>query len=256
MDTIIYATVAGALVGAIATWVLSRVTAKRAVFRCIRSEEHFNKNENPDVGFGLELIWNGTNIDNFTITRFRVTNDGAQDFKNVPVRISSSIEAMLLQDSARNIESADPIRYDPDFSAQLQTDLAGNWSAEQAALYGGQRNYVIAVWNRFSEIEVKCLSSAMEGGEVGGVDLGINHPGIKVVEYSEVRQVYEILGINVYHHWIMIIIVPMAAAILPIIFIENKIILGLVIGFGILFGSWVAAVFVHLRRRLKRILFD
>lgn len=248
--------VIGAVVGAFSTYVAFRIKGKRAVFRCIRSDEAFNKNDNPAVGYSLNFQWQGQELDNFMITRFRITNDSPKDFTNVPIRLWSGQDTMILQESINHGESLDPVGYAQDYLNQLVPDEGGEYTSEQINLFNQRREFQIGVWNRFNAVEIVCLSSCPIGGQKGGVWLEINQSGVKLIERSEADGGQKILNVYLSHIWVSLLFVLILSVALPILLLDNKIAVGVTIGVASTLCGYFAALFYHFKNWVRKFIGD
>lgn len=255
MDKSLIAAVSASL-GALCSHLLTKFAARRSRFVAVRSDEQFSKQENPAVGLGLSLRWQSFELDNFRITRFRVMNDSSRDFTHVPVRVWSGMDRVILQDSVSHLGALDDITYRPEYLEKLRPDANGLLSEEQRRLFNTCREFVVPVWNRFSEIGITCLTSVAAGRNEGGVWLEVNHPGIRLEDRAEFRGPQKVLNVDPSQIWKLSLVVALLSIVLPVLLLDSPVAVAVVVGVAVSVSGHVAAVLHRTRLRLRRWLTD
>jgi len=134
--------IAGAVGGVITAWLAHRVLNKRGTFSYHVNHSRVGMTTDDAVFGKVEASWNGNNIQSLYISNAELVNESMNDYENVVVQVYTS-DTHLLSESTRVADGPDILEW-----------------TEKRAIYFGQREYSIPVFNRGQIVRLTYLNSA------------------------------------------------------------------------------------------------
>lgn len=170
----------GAFAGSLFTFIFKKIFNRRSRLVVERINEEFKHGENLPIGANLKVLYGDREIQNFLITKFKITNESSKDFQDMKIRVWSGPDRFILHDQIHIPNYLEPVYYHPEFVQNLQPDQNGNFSAIQISKYNTEREYQIRFFNRFDSVEI-VLISYVERPTNSNVWLEIPETGIKLI---------------------------------------------------------------------------
>ena len=178
----------GGFAGVITAWITQRVLNKRGLF-----SYYVNHNRvgitTEDTTFGnVSVTWNNNPIRHLFFSTLELKNESLNDYENVIIRTYTD-NTRLLSESTQILESPNILEWTEKFKNQLRVENGQEPTEAQTAIYNGQREYLIPVFNRGQVIRISYLNSATSE-EVPSIWLSATIKGVKVKFRIPREQIY------------------------------------------------------------------
>lgn len=151
--------IAGAVGGVITAWLAHRVLNKRGTFSYHVNHSRVGMTTDDAVFGKVEASWNGNNIQNLYISNAELVNESMNDYENVVVQVYTS-DTHLLSESTRVADGPDILEWTEKYKNRVFVAPNTEPTAAQRAIYFGQREYSIPVFNRGQIVRLTYLNSA------------------------------------------------------------------------------------------------
>jgi len=150
---------AGCVGGVFTAWFTQRALNRRGVFSYSVTHNRVGVSSE-DMVFGkVTVTWNENEVKNLYLSTIEMKNESFNDYEHVIVRAYTS-DTLLMNEQTQIVETPNPLELSDRYKAQIFVKDGEVHSANQVALYSGQREYIIPVFNRGQSIRITYLNSA------------------------------------------------------------------------------------------------
>jgi len=178
----------GGFAGIVTAWITQRVLNKRGLFSYYVNHNRVGISTE-DTTFGnVSVTWNGNPISHLFFSTLDLKNESLNDYENVIIRPYTD-NTRLLSESTQILDSPNILEWTEKFRDQLYVGNGQSPTAAQTAIYNGQREYLIPVFNRGQVIRISYLNSATSE-EVPSIWLSATIKGVKVKFGIPREQIY------------------------------------------------------------------
>lgn len=180
VDVSITQIIVAAIVGGVVTKLLTLFWKRRARF--IYTVAHLKVGTSTDdpVFGSIKVIHNDTPAKNLWLSTIELTNTSLEDFKDVPIQISATAPAILLNQTVKiNDVFPHDLHLDKSFTDKLVASETGEYSDQQNQLYNSTRCFNFPSISRGDRLIFTYLTHTQEG--MPELQLSINTPGILLV---------------------------------------------------------------------------
>ena len=170
---------AGGLAGIITAWLTQRVLNKRGVFSYNVHHNRIGLSANDDIFGNVAVTLNGNQVPNLYLSTVRLVNESLNDYENVTIRIYTS-DTKLMTEQTRIEDSPYILEHSQKYSEQIHVENDQQPTPNQWAIYNGQREYMIPIFNRGQSVTITYLNSANSNDDHPHLWLAANKKGVKV----------------------------------------------------------------------------
>lgn len=150
---------AGCVGGVFTAWFTQRALNRRGIFSYSVTHNRVGVSSE-DMVFGKVIVtWNGNEVKNLYLSTIEMKNESFNDYENVIVRTYTS-DTLLMNEQTQIVDTPNPLEFSDKYKAQIFVKDGEMHSTNQIALYSGQREYIIPVFNRGQSIRITYLNSA------------------------------------------------------------------------------------------------
>ncbi|MCP5200412.1 MAG: hypothetical protein H6977_10385 [Gammaproteobacteria bacterium] len=240
---------AGGLGGVITAWLTQRILNKRGTFT-YRVEHVRVGMSAEDAVFGhVEVTWNQNPVSNLFLSTVRLKNESMNDYENIVVRAYTS-DTRILSEQTQILDSPNILEWSEGYRQQLQVPDGGEPNEHQWAVYYGQREYVVPVFNRGQGIQLAFLNNP-HADNSPNIWLSIIQKGVRLKYQAPQPEIYGVAQ-PLAAFWGVVIGLIYAAVVVTTIS-EPAHIAGAVLVYGLVAqipGAWA----VKLYRRLRELI--
>lgn len=148
---------AGCVGGVFTAWFTQRALNRRGVFSYSVTHNRVGVSSE-DMVFGkVTVTWNENEVKNLYLSTIEMKNESFNDYEHVIVRAYTS-DTLLMNEQAQIVETPNHLEFSDRYKAKIFVKDGEVHSANQVALYSGQREYIIPVFNRGQSIRITYLN--------------------------------------------------------------------------------------------------
>lgn len=168
----------GGLGGIVTAWLTQRVLNKRGVFSYY---VHHNKigTSTQDAVFGnVSVTWNNEPIQHLFLSTLQLKNESFNDYENVVITTYTDT-TILLSESTQVLNTPNTIEWTDKYRKRLHVESGQKLSDLQSAIYFGQREYLIPVFNRGETIKINYLNAA-KSENIPSIWISATQKGVRI----------------------------------------------------------------------------
>lgn len=180
---------AGGLAGIITAWLTQRVLNKRGLFSYNVNHNRIGLTANDDLFGNVAVTWNETPVLNLYLSTVRLVNESLNDYENVIFRTYTN-DTKLLTEQTRIEDSPYILEHSAKYKEQIHLEDGDQPSDAQRAIYNGQREYVIPIFNRGQSVTVTYLNSVNTNDNNPTLWLSVSLKGVKVKFKPPQNEIY------------------------------------------------------------------
>lgn len=182
--------IAGGLGGIVTAWLTQRVLNKRGVFTYFVTHTRVGITAEDAIFGNVAVSWNGNPVQNLYLSTIEMKNESMNDYENVIVSAFTN-DSTLMTEQTQLLDTPKILEWSEKYKNQLHIEPGSEPTEKQKATYGGQREYIIPIFNRGQSIKVSYLNSA-KGNAMPSIWLTVTQKGVKL-KFQEPQN--QILGV-------------------------------------------------------------
>lgn len=168
----------GGIAGLGTAWLTQRVLNKRGVFSYFVTHNKVGMSTKDEIFGNVSVTWNGNPINHLYLSTIELKNDSLNDYENVVIRTYTD-DTILLTESTQILNTPNIIEWTDNYKKQLRVEDGASATDNQRKIYGGQREYLIPVFNRGQIIRISYLNAA-NSESIPHIWLAATLKGVKV----------------------------------------------------------------------------
>ena len=180
-----------ASLGAIASWIVGRILNKRGIFSYSVIHNKIGVSTEDSIFGNVSVTWNGRAVQHLYFSTIELVNESLNDYENIVITAYTT-DTSLLTESTHILGTPNFLEWTETFRRRLHTEPDQNLSEEQLALYFGQREYLIPVFNRGQVVRI-CYLNEATSDKLPNVWLSATVKGVRL-KYRVQQQ--QILGVS------------------------------------------------------------
>ncbi len=236
----------GGFAGIITAWITQRVLNKRGLFSYYVNHNRVGISTEDKTFGNVSVTWNDNSINHLYFSTLDLKNESLNDYENVIIRTYTD-NTRLLSESTQILESPNILEWTEKFRDQLFVENDQRPTEAQTAIYNGQREYLIPVFNRGQVIRISYLNSAISE-EVPSIWLSATIKGVKVKFRIPREQIY---GVSQPQAALTGVVIGLLFIIPLVVFIHNTWIVALLaISYGFV-AQIPGAFFIKMVRKIR-----
>lgn len=178
----------GGLAGVLTAWLTQRVLNKRGLFSYYVNHNRVGISTEDKTFGNVSVTWNNNQIQHLFFSTLELKNESLNDYENVVIRTYTD-NSRLLSESTQIIDTPNIIEWTEKFKNQLHVENGQTPTDAQQAIYNGQREYLIPVFNRGQMVRISYLNSATSE-EIPSIWLSATIKGVRVKFRVPQEQIY------------------------------------------------------------------
>ena len=180
-----------ASIGVIATWIVGRILNKRGIFSYSVIHNKIGVSTEDSIFGNVSVTWNDRPVQHLYFSTIELANESLNDYENIIITAYTA-DTSLLTESTQILDTPNIFEWTETYKNRLHTEPGQSLSNEQLAIYFGQREYLIPVFNRGQVVRISYLNEAVSD-EVPNVWLAATVKGVKIKYQAQQQQ---ILGVS------------------------------------------------------------
>lgn len=182
--------IAGGIGGIITAWLTQRVLNKRGSFTYFVNHQSVGMSAEDAVFGSVAVSWNGNPISHLCLSTIELKNESMNDYENVIVRAYTD-DTRLLSERTQILDTPNVLEWSEKYKKQLHVEAGESPSANQLAIYNGQREYLIPIMNRGQSIQLTFLNSA-NSSAVPKIWLAVTQKGVRLKFRGPQNQILDV----------------------------------------------------------------
>ncbi len=180
--------IAGGIGGVLIAWLTQRVLSKRGTFTYFVNHQRIGVSTEDPIFGSVTISWNAHPIPNLYLSVIELKNESMNDYENVVVRTYTD-STLLLSEQTQILDTPNVLEWPEKYKMQLHVQAGAEPSANQRAIYNGQREHVIPVMNRGQAIKFTYLNSS-KSSNTPTIWLAVTQKGVKLKFRPPQHQVF------------------------------------------------------------------
>ena len=168
----------GGLAGICTAWVTQRVLNKRGLFSYFVTHNRVGLSSDDSIFGNVSVTWNENPVNHLFFSNIELKNESLNDYENVVIQTYTNTTD-LLSESTHVLGGPNILHWTGSFSEKLHVEPGSQPTEAQRAIYSGQREYIIPVFNRGDQIRISYLNSA-KSDEMPEIWLSASVKGVRV----------------------------------------------------------------------------
>ncbi len=243
--------VMSALIGAVVTYFVQKLSAKRGVFSYFVTHQRIGVSAADPVFGEVSVSFNGQTIPNLYLSTLELRNESLKDYENVVINIYTD-NTKLFSEQTQLMDTPSILEWTEKYKNQLQVTQGDQASEIQLKIYNGQREYIAPVINRGQVVKFTYLNSATSDAQPA-IWLSASQKGLRV-KFRAIHN--EIFGVSQYKAILaMITITVIVSLALSLVTTVSWVATSLAFILG-LFAKPLGAKSIHYLMKLRDILFN
>lgn len=182
--------IAGGFGGILTAWLTQRVLNRRGIFSYSVTHNRVGMTAEDPVFGSVAVTWNGNATSNLYMSTIEMKNESLNDYENVVIRAYTS-DTKLLTEQTQLLGSPSNLEWSEKYKKETHVNPGDKPTASQWTLYGGQREYIIPIFNRGQSVKISYLNSA-NNSTTPSIWLSVAIKGVKL-KFRGPQ--YQILGV-------------------------------------------------------------
>ncbi|KKA46004.1 hypothetical protein [Salinivibrio sp. KP-1] len=149
----------GGLAGLGTAWLTQRVLNKRGVFSYFVNHNKVGMSAADEIFGNVSVTWNGNPVNHLYLSTIELKNESLNDYENVVIRTYTD-DTTLLTESTQILDTPNIIEWTDHYKNQLHVTDGEGATEHQRKIHGGQREYLIPVFNRGEVVKISYLNAA------------------------------------------------------------------------------------------------
>jgi len=239
----------GGLAGILTSWLTQRMLNKRGIFSYYVNHNRVGMSTQDSIFGNVSVSWNNNPIQHLFFSTIELKNESLNDYENVTIKTYTD-NTRLLSESTQILETPNILEWTEKFRNQLHVKNGQPPTDLQQAIYNGQREYLIPVFNRGQVVRINYLNSAVSD-ERPSIFLSAIIKGVKVKFRIPQEQIH---GIPRPQAAIIGVIIGLILIIPIVTYIPNTwIVAFIVITYGFI-AQVPGALFIKMIRNLRELI--
>lgn len=178
---------AGGLGGIATAWLTQRVLNKRGIFTYSVTHNRVGVAAEDAIFGSVAVSWNGNPVQNLYLSTIEMKNESMNDYENVVISAYTN-DSRLMTEQTQLLDTPNIIEWSEKYKNQMHVGTNGEPSEKQWAIYNGQREYIIPIFNRGQSIKITYLNSAKTNA-MPSIWLSVAQKGVKLKFQSPQNQI-------------------------------------------------------------------
>lgn len=149
----------GGLVGIIGTWLTQRLRNRRGVFSYFVKHNKVGMSATDSIFGTVSVTWNNNQVKHLFLSTIELKNESPNDYEDVVIRTYTS-DTDLLSESTQIVDTPNIIEWTEGYRKKVHVSPGQEPTKNQVAIYFGQREYLIPVFNRGQMVRISYLNAA------------------------------------------------------------------------------------------------
>ncbi len=180
----------GGLGGIGTAWITQRVMNRRGLFSYFVNHSKIGISTNDSVFGNISVTWNENQVNHLFLSKIELKNDSFNDYENVVINTFTS-DTRLLSESTQLADTPSILEWTDKFKKKLHVEPDEHPTDAQIAIYNGQREYNIPVFNRGQTVKINYLNSAISE-KMPDIWLSTTIKGVKVKFRTPQNQLFDV----------------------------------------------------------------
>lgn len=168
------------VVGSAITLLIGKLQGKTSTIRYSCRVDRVAVSAKDQLFGAVDVTWQGTAVRNLYTAVVEIENTTSKDFENVPFKVYSGDETVLLGERTAVLDSPYIVTWSESFKSQLSVTSGSNPTQQQWNIYNHSREYTIPVFNRRQRLQFTYLCSCPNTDALPGIFVSTLYPGIRL----------------------------------------------------------------------------
>ena len=233
------------LVGTIIGAMVTKLMAKRAVFRCSTRTERIGLSMDSPAPDTVRVEWRGNRVTDLYMATLEVENTSSKDFENLRLTVHTQDGTRLLDEWTVVVGTPDRVTWSQDFEKRVMMEPADSPAQrdQKFQLWQTRREYLVPVLNRRQLLRLHFLCTPAQERRIPLVLLNVSAPGVRMINKTHLNF---ILGVPTELTLVPGAVTSLLITFAVITYLEN---VGLVAAVSVLVG-WLTLVIGAIVRRV------
>lgn len=179
-DNQIFVSVLLLVIGAIVTFVFTKLSSKTGTLRYFVSSNKVGMSADDQVFGSVRLAWQGHEVRNLHLCTIQVENTSSKDYENIQFKVYSGQETILLNQRTEVVDAPYIIPWEENYHARLHVPDGEQATQEQLDEYNHNREYRLPVLNRGQILRFSFLCTNPNDDNEPGVYISTSSKGVRL----------------------------------------------------------------------------